>query len=126
MFGLSGYSISGRVTSRCMLVAVWADGPPPERVASIAAARDERRGRALWCRLHRIAEVPIVTNPEHQPAIPWCATLLEPGLARHGDAARWLGAFERCLAWAWLERRSIARTAGRKVAFWPGARSPMQ
>lgn len=129
VLGVSGYSISGRATSKCMFVTVWADGPPPEQVVSIAVARDERRGRALWCTLHRISQGSIVTNPDRQPGVPWCATLIEPGLTHHIDAWRWLGAFELGLAWAWLERFSIARAASRKLTLRhnaPSPTSPMQ
>lgn len=41
-----------------------------------------------------------------QPSLPWCAaaTIL-PDPAMH-----WLGDFERCIAWAWLEKTAAATT----------------
>jgi hypothetical protein len=66
--------------------------------------------------------VRVVTNPDRQPHAPWCATLIEPGLAGHTDAASWLGALELCLAWAWLAAfRSPALLGGARLCrpAWP-------
>lgn len=41
------------------------------------------------------------------PGEPWCAVRLEPGIALYPETAHWLGDFERCLAWAWLERLRV-------------------
>lgn len=37
-----------------------------------------------------------------EPTAPWCAVALHPALMTDVAAARWLGDFERCLAWAWI------------------------
>ncbi|OLP04627.1 hypothetical protein [Rhodoferax antarcticus] len=38
------------------------------------------------------------------PGTPWCAVALRPSFAlQHGSSA-WIGDFERCVAWTWLER----------------------
>ena len=63
-------------------------------MASMAFASHARCGAALWRR---------VVSKRHKPAEPWLAVLLGPGIV--GDpAVDWLGDFERCLAWAFLER----------------------
>lgn len=38
------------------------------------------------------------------PGTPWCAVALQTGLALQSDAAQWLGDFERCVAWTWLDK----------------------
>ena len=38
------------------------------------------------------------------PGTPWCAVALHPGLVTQMDVTHWLGDFERCIAWTWLER----------------------
>jgi hypothetical protein len=104
--GAPGYSVSGRTGGRCMIATVWADGPPSELVVSIGVAEHERCGATIWRALHEVSHLPTMTSPDEQPRAPWCGVLIEPAIVAHQDAARWLGDFERCLAWAWLERRS--------------------
>ena len=38
-------------------------------------------------------------------ALPACLVRLRAGIAADPSAAHWLGDFERCLAWAWIESR---------------------
>ncbi len=38
-----------------------------------------------------------------QPDAPWCVALLLPALATDHGAQAWLGDFERCAAWGWME-----------------------
>lgn len=57
----------------------------------IGVANHSRCGAALWRRLGAEGAV---------PGEPWCAVQLLDGLDQ--NASRWLGDFERCLAWAWL------------------------
>ena len=37
------------------------------------------------------------------PEPPWCAVEIHPALALYPAAAEWLGDFERCVAWAWVD-----------------------
>ncbi|MFZ5746561.1 MAG: hypothetical protein ACOY45_02760 [Pseudomonadota bacterium] len=63
-----------------------------------------RPARALWGQLialrHRLD--PDV-RPVDEPQAPWCSVLLLPALREATDALDWLGDFERCVGWAWLE-----------------------
>lgn len=68
----------------------------------------------------------LLMNPEnaHRPAerrvqwpravrpdsLPWLAVSISPLLRFDLDAATWLGDFERCVAWAWLESRQGIHT----------------
>lgn len=101
--GTQGYSLAGRASGKCMVATVWADGPPSEVVATIGIALRSLCGAKLWRELHQWGETPVVTDPARCPQEPWIAAALDTGIVRHPDAAEWLGDFERCLAWAWLE-----------------------
>ena len=37
------------------------------------------------------------------PAVPWLAVLVHPTVTLWSEALSWLGDFERCLAWAWVD-----------------------
>jgi hypothetical protein len=39
------------------------------------------------------------------PGTPWCAVALHPAYALQHGISAWMGDFERCVAWTWLERR---------------------
>jgi hypothetical protein len=39
------------------------------------------------------------------PGTPWCAVALHPAFARQHGVAAWIGDFERCVAWTWLEAK---------------------
>ena len=41
---------------------------------------------------------------QQPPPAPWCAVALGSGLGLHPQAAHWLGDFERCIAWAWIDQ----------------------
>ena len=102
--GVDGYSLAAAATGRCVIATIWADGPPSECVATVGIAGHSRCGARVWHLLH--ADVAgLATTAEECPPEPWCAARLEEDIVRHVDATEWLGDLERCLAWAWLERR---------------------
>lgn len=43
-------------------------------------------------------------TPQQPSETPWCAIILTPLTGTDLASRDWLGDFERCLAWAWLER----------------------
>lgn len=100
----AGYSVGGIAAGKCLVATVWADGPPSEVVATIGVAGGSKCGATLWRALHKWGETPVVTDAARMPPKPWVAAALDAAIVRHMDAAEWLGDFERCLAWAWLER----------------------
>jgi hypothetical protein len=82
---------------------------PMATVAVAATAADEA---ALWPALEALylkvtdQGPPAAADwraPHQPPGLPWCAAVLVGPL---GAAAAWIGDFERCIAWAWLEQRS--------------------
>lgn len=38
------------------------------------------------------------------PGTPWCAVHLHPAYAQQHGMSAWVGDFERCVVWTWLER----------------------
>lgn len=104
-----GYSITGRTSGedgagRCLSVIVWGERLQPEPICTIGIAAHSRCGARLWRKLHEVTTRPAVTDPGRQPTALWVAAALQTGLERHADALVWLGDFERCLAWAFIER----------------------
>jgi hypothetical protein len=97
----------------CLAATAWAADEQHGRVpvVTIGVAGHSRCGAALWRLLHAHAHpaIPLRTVAGQCPAEPWCAARLDaPGIILYSDVAdMWyaLGDLERCLAWAWLERR---------------------
>ena len=103
---LSGYHLSAGAVGRCLMATVWA--PPkavpsrPTPLVTIGVAARSRCAADLWGRL--VESHPAPLQPA-MPDAPWCAVQLQPGIMSDIGAMGWLGDFERCLAWAWLERQ---------------------
>lgn len=102
--GVGEYYLSGRASSKCLVATVWS-GAPSIVIATIGVAAHSRCGAALWREMHAWGETPVVTDPAQCPPEPWVAAAIDAGITQHMEAAHWLGDFERCLAWAWLERQ---------------------
>lgn len=99
--GMPGYSITGRASKHCLVAVVWRDRPA-RALASIGVAARSRCGAPIWRALHTWGEVPVVTDPAQCPAAPWVAVALDT-LDPDEPALGWLGDFERCLAWAFVD-----------------------
>lgn len=77
-----------------------------ERLVTIAVATRSRGAAEVWELLHDTHPVhALKTERQKVPPAPWCAVRLEAGLDRHPAAWHWLGDYERCVAWAWIELR---------------------
>lgn len=78
--------------------------PTGVRLVEIGIADHPRCGQPLWVRLGGA--------PDARPQEPWCAASLDPlGCAADPEAYKWIGDFERVLAWAWLTRETEERDA---------------
>lgn len=100
--GFPAYAVSGTAQRGCLVATVWS-GAPSVCLATIGIATNKQYGALLWTELHRWGEIPVVTDPDRCPPTPWVAVALDRGILQHLDAAYWLGDFERCLGWAWIE-----------------------
>lgn len=97
--GQSGYWCDARISGRCMSARIYAGS---ELIVAFAVAENERCGAALWRGLHN-AENHAKTDPEKQPRAPWCGVSLTESFALHQDCWDWVGDFERCIAWGFLD-----------------------
>lgn len=80
--------------AHCLQAEVYT--PAGVRLVEIGIADHPRCGQPMWVRLGGA--------PDARPREPWCVASLDPaGAASDPEAYQWLGDFERCLAWAWLE-----------------------
>ncbi len=103
---LPGYWISGQVKSRAMLATVWADKNRDMPVLAIGIAMSSKAGASLWRALHRMEGLTLATSIDKCPPEPWVAAAPLPGAALASRSAMMiLGDFERCLGWAFIERR---------------------
>jgi hypothetical protein len=95
---LQRYHMAASAPGRCLVAVVSADdGGQLLQLITLGVAPHSRCGATLWRRLMQgdAAQPP--------PPAPWCAVRLHPHLAAELDAAYWLGDYERCIAWAWLD-----------------------
>lgn len=100
------YTINGAAGGDCFIATIWSRGGAP--VVTIGCARGPREAVRLWEQLHATAVIDELQPQTIAGAAPlgerWCAARLEIGIAAHPDTAHWLGDFERCLAWTWIDR----------------------
>lgn len=91
-------------TSRSILCTILHSKVP---LVSVGIATSSRSGASLWRVLTQVGE-PILHHSivvDRCPAEPWCVVRLEPGVVTADrELASALGDFERCLAWAFIER----------------------
>jgi hypothetical protein len=99
--GFQSFRISGVSYGRCFVATVWSGNEP---IVTIGIANHSRCGAETWRALHKSAALPCATQSDEYPQAPWCAARLEPHCMFYPDAMNWLGDFERCLAWAFLEK----------------------
>ena len=99
MPGFPGYRVAGKVSARCLVATVHRGDAV---LASIGVAGHSRCGAVLWRGLHDWGDTPVATDRGQPPAAPWVAAALDAaGLT--DPAVHWLGDFERCLAWAFVD-----------------------
>lgn len=76
-------------------------------IATIGIAATEEDAAVIWPAMlaNYKPDSPWYMQPAKQPALPWCSALLFLNAPAH----EWLGDFERCLAWAWIEQHAKRR-----------------
>lgn len=81
-------------STHCLEAAVYTPSLLPW--IRIGVANRPRCGHPLWVRLGGV--------PDARPREPWCAVSLHtPGAQIDPEVYPWLGDFERCLAWAFMD-----------------------
>ena len=92
-----GYTAEAMTAPGGLVVTVSAVAGVP--LVTFGVARRARNAAGLWRRLSGLAQV----QESEPPPAPWIGVVVLPALATD-PAVRWLGDFERCIAWAWIER----------------------
>ena len=82
------------------------DHPDEPPVMTVGVAAKSKCGEHLWRSLHTNAKTPLVTQNEACPPEPWCAERLDGEEVAHPECAM-LRDYQRCLAWAYLERPRV-------------------
>lgn len=101
---LDGYFFSaGNIGANSLFGTVWHGQKQPVPLVTLIIAKKSRNATKLWQELHRHCVAPAVTDINNAPQVPWCAVSLTPMAGDYADALGWLGDFERCLAWAWVD-----------------------
>ncbi len=103
-FALFSYSVTA--LGGAAMVTIWREAAP---VVTFGVAADADSAK-LWRLLHQGGAGKHATNPERPPAAPWIGVRMEAGAASTPrDDLLWLANFERCLGWAFIERRARAQ-----------------
>ena len=99
--GFDDYFFSGgHVSGGGLFGTVWHSGNP---LVTIIMAVRSRSAAKLWHELHRHATLPPKTDINTPPQVPWIAASLTASAILDCDAMQWLGYFEQCIAWAWVD-----------------------
>ena len=71
-------------------------------LVTFGVAQRSRHGAVLWGLMVKA----FGCKPGLQvPQTPFCAVAIHPGIAIYKGPGKWLGDFERCVAWTWLESK---------------------
>ena len=93
-----GFVMSASIKDGALLCHVGQSVP----LVSFGIAARSRQSGELWawmCAQYGSADA------LQAPAAPWCAVALRPGYFEQHGMSAWIGDFERCVAWTWLERK---------------------
>lgn len=75
-------------------------GAPLVPLVTFGVAARSRQSRDLWAMM--LAQFGAQCGIR-APEPPWCAVAIHAGFALQHGASAWIGDFERCVAWTWLE-----------------------
>lgn len=90
-------------------VAYTADGalvctvydPTNQPLVTFGVAARSRHASELWALL--VAQFGAVAGLK-MPSTPWCAVAIHPAFAMQRGTSAWIGDFERCVAWTWIQK----------------------
>lgn len=88
---IGGYTLAVPLADFGWLGTVYQARAP---IATIGVAVDERDATIIWPAIVKMYGADV-----EAPPLPWCAVVLHVV----SPAYEWLGDFERCMAWAWIE-----------------------
>lgn len=101
------FTFSIRNQANTLVATVWfpKKSGDPRPISSFGVADGcTEPGIKLWKNLHEMAVPNPIKMTRACPDGPWCAARLDIGTNMCPAAMEWMGNFERCLAWAWIEK----------------------
>lgn len=101
LFEDEGFTLHGVVQSKWGVVFLEDHGAP---LITLGVCWHSRDSASVWRELHDQVAVTVATFANQPPSVPWCAARLEPASLAPGMMPDWVGDFERCIAWAMIER----------------------
>ena len=109
--GLEDYTAWASMNEGSLVVTIFGPMLPGSTeddlipLVTMGVAERTHDGDTLWPLLVAEASVgrPIKSGLQ-RPAEPWCAVNLHPTMECFPEAMMWLGDFEKCIAWTWLQR----------------------
>lgn len=100
---MPGYVLTCMTAGGALMATIAQESGEP--LATVTVASSSLASAAAWRALQQPAQGVLAATGD-APRTPWCAARLYGGLLRDPGATAWLGDVERCLAWAWIERRT--------------------
>lgn len=99
-----GYRLTGAAAGQALVASVSMGDVP---MVTIGVAGNAKVSARLWDQL-KVPPTPLIAGAVGEPPrAPWCAVTIHPTILDADPATLgWLGDFERCLAWAWIERQA--------------------
>jgi hypothetical protein len=105
--GWAPFSFNVTTEAGAAIVNLWREATP---VVTFGIAADPASSPKLWRLLHEGGAGKHATSPDRPPATPWIGARMEIGAALTApDDLLWIADFERCLAWAFIDRRGRAQ-----------------
>jgi hypothetical protein len=105
--GWAPFSFSVTVEAGAAIVKLWREATP---VVTFGIAADAASSPKLWRLLHDGGAGRHATSPDRPPAAPWIGARMEIGAALTApDDLLWIADFERCFAWAFIDRSRRAQ-----------------
>lgn len=103
-----GYTLRAGSSGKALMATILGtlEGLPMP-LATIAVATSGRAARLAWAEIGKPAPLALPTVPwVREPKPPWCSVRLYATIEFDpGATAGWLGDYEQCLAWAWVDGR---------------------
>lgn len=94
-----GFSATAYTADGALVCTVY--DPASQPLVTFGVAHRSRHAPELWALL--VAQFGAVDGLK-MPTAPWCAVAIHPAFVMQRGASAWIGDFERCVAWAWIEK----------------------
>lgn len=103
---LDNYIMKSTTEQMGTFITLFKKGNVPLSILTMCISKSDHFGLA-WKTLHESAMLPVKTNPNKPPKLPYIADRLEIGALQCLDAMQWTGDFSRCMRWIVLDPKQI-------------------